>query len=188
MAKYKKKNQAAEPEKPSFDDLIQGDQEYQSAFDERVNQALLSARTKWDREQSREPEDGERLEEIRTREQEGIQLSREREVLEGEKQAFARQRMEVAVGQELQKRGLAATFAPWLASDTPEESAENIDTFELLFQEALSAAVTSRMRGTGAPREPNQPKAYSREEIRGMSRREINAHWEEVQNALKHYY
>lgn len=44
------------------------------------------------------------------------------------------------------------------------------------------------MRGTGAPREPNRPRAYSREELRNMSPREINAHWTEVQNALKHNY
>ena len=187
MNRNKKRRPEPEEEKRSFDELLQEDPAYQDAFDQKVNQALLSARTRWEQERNREPDEGERLEEIRTREQENIQLSREREALEREKQAFARQRMEIAVAQELQKRGLSAAFAPWLAGDTPEESAERIDTFELLFQEAISAAVTSRMRGTGAPREPAHPKAYSREELRGMSLREINAHWEEVQNALKHY-
>lgn len=192
MAKRNKQRQAAlnrenlaESEAPSLDDLLQGNQEYQTAFDQKVNQALLSAHTKWEQERTREPDEGERMEEIRAREQENIQLTREREALEQEKAAFAHQRMEIAVGQELQKRGLPAAFAPWLAGDTPEESAEHIDTFEVLFQEAISAAVTSRMRGTGAPREPASPKGYSREEIRSMSRREINAHWAEVQTALK---
>ena len=187
MNRSKKRQPEPETEKRSFDQLLQEDPAYQEAFDQKVNQALLSARTRWERERTRELDEGERLEEISAREQESIQLTREREALESEKQAFARQRMEVAVAQELQKRGLSAAFAPWLAGDTPEESAEHIDTFELLFLEALAAAVTSRMRGVGAPREPAHPKAYSREEIRGMSLREINAHWEEVQNALKHY-
>lgn len=177
----------ASAEKPTFDALLQEDPAYQEAFDQKVNQALLSAKTRWERERSREPDEEERLEEIRTREAESIQLSRERDALEQEKALFVRQRMEVAVAQELQKRGLSAAFAPWLAGSTPEESAENIDTFEALFQEALAAAVTSRMRGAGAPREPAHPRAYSREEIRGMSLREINNHWEEVQKALKHY-
>lgn len=187
MTKNKKRRTEPEVEKPTFEALLQEDPAYQEAFDQKVNQALLSARTRWERERSYEPDEEERLEEIRAREAESIQLSREREALENEKQAFARQRMEMAVAQELQKRGLSSAFAPWLAGDTPEESAENIDTFELLFQEALAAAVTSRMRGAGAPREPAQPRAYSREEIRSMSPREINSHWEEVQNALKHY-
>lgn len=137
----------ASAEKPTFDALLQEDPAYQEAFDQKVNQALLSAKTRWERERSREPDEEERLEEIRTREAESIQLSRERDALEQEKALFVRQRMEVAVAQELQKRGLSAAFAPWLAGSTPEESAENIDTFEALFQEALAAAVTSRMRG-----------------------------------------
>ena len=188
MKNSRKRKPEPEAEKPTLDALLQEDPAYQEAFDQKVNQLLRSARTRWEREQAHQPDEEEQLEGIRTREQESVQLSREREALEQEKQDFARQRMEVAVGQELQKRGLPAAFAPWLAGDTPEESAENIETFELLFQEALAAAVTSRMRGTGAPREPNRPRAYSREELRNMSPREINAHWTEVQNALKHNY
>lgn len=163
MKNSRKRKPEPEAEKPTLDALLQEDPAYQEAFDQKVNQLLRSARTRWEREQAHQPDEEEQLEGIRTREQESVQLSREREALEQEKQDFARQRMEVAVGQELQKRGLPAAFAPWLAGDTPEESAENIDTFELLFQEALAAAVTSRMRGTGAPREPNRPPGLQQE-------------------------
>lgn len=178
IAKDKKRKQETEPEKPSFDALLQADEGYQAAFEVRVNEAIQAARADWEQESKPEadPEENDTQ----------LQLDQEREALESEKKAFARQRMEIAVGQELQKRGLAAAFAPWLTGETPEKSAENIDTFEVLFQEALSDAVTSRMRGTGAPREPNRPRSYSREELRGMSRREINAHWAEIQHTLTH--
>lgn len=114
------------------------------------------------------------------------QLAREREDFEREKAEFARQQMTFAVEQELQRRGLPVEFAPWLAGETPEEAAERVDAFELRFQEAVSAAVTRRMRGQGAPREPHRARGYSREELRNLSRREINAHWEEIQRTLKH--
>lgn len=113
-------------------------------------------------------------------------LDRERAELEAEKKEFARRQMEAAVAEALSKRGLPAAFAPWLAGETPEESAQRLDTFELLFREAVAAAVTERMRGDGPPREPAKPRGYSREELRALSRREINAHWEEVQRSLRH--
>ena len=105
--------------------------------------------------------------------------------LEEEKAAFARQRMEVAVGQELCKRNLPAAFAPWLAGETAEESAQRIDAFEVLFQEAIAQAVTSRMRGSGAPKAPQAPRGYSWEELRNMTHQEINANWTAVQKALE---
>ena len=116
MKNSRKRKPEPEAEKPTLDALLQEDPAYQEAFDQKVNQLLRSARTRWEREQAHQPDEEEQLEGIRTREQESVQLS------------------------------------------------------------------------TGAPREPNRPRAYSREELRNMSPREINAHWTEVQNALKHNY
>ena len=79
MTKNKKRRTEPEVEKPTFEALLQEDPAYQEAFDQKVNQALLSARTRWERERSYEPDEEERLEEIRAREAESIQLSRERE-------------------------------------------------------------------------------------------------------------
>ena len=50
---------------------------------------------------------------------------------------------------------------------------------------AIAQAVTSRMRGSGAPKAPQAPRGYSWEELRNMTHQEINANWTAVQKALE---
>ena len=52
-------------------------------------------------------------------------------------------------------------------------------------KEAIAQAVTSRMRGSGAPKAPQAPRGYSWEELRNMTHQEINANWTAVQKALE---
>lgn len=111
-------------------------------------------------------------------------LEAERQALEEQKAAFAAQLLEAAVGRELASRGLPEEFARFLTGEDEEKSLENVEQFESLFRESLAKAVTQRMRGVGAPREPAKKRGYSRESLKGMSAREINAHWEEITRAL----
>ena len=142
---------------------------------------MAEARAAWEAEQEAPEEEVAEPSEP----EEARRLAEEREALEEEKAAFARQRMEVAVGQELCKRNLPAAFAPWLAGETAEESAQRLDTFEVLFQEAIAQAVTSRMRGSGAPKAPETARGYSWQELRNMTHQEINANWTAIQKALE---
>lgn len=156
----------------------------QEQLEERIAEAIAQARAQWEAEmtvKSAEP-DTPAAEPMNADRQ---ALEAEREALEAEKAAFARQRMEVAVGQELGRRNLPTAFAPWLTGETTEESVQRIETFEVLFQEAIAATVTNRMRGAGAPRAPPPAHSYSREELRNMTHQEINANWEAVRRALE---
>ena len=78
-----------------------------------------------------------------------------------------------------------SAYAEGLAGETAEESAQRIDACEVLFQEAIAQAVTSRMRGSGAPKAPQAPRGYSWDELRNMTHQEINANWTAVQKALE---
>ncbi|MCD7837831.1 MAG: DUF4355 domain-containing protein [Clostridiales bacterium] len=111
-------------------------------------------------------------------------LEAERKALDEEKAAFAAQRLEDAVGRELASRGLPTAFARFLTGQDEAQALEQVELFEALFRESLAQAVTERMRGTRTPREPAKGRSYSRESLRGMSRREINDHWEEITKAL----
>jgi hypothetical protein len=113
------------------------------------------------------------------------ELEAERQALEAEKAAFARQKLENAVSRELVGRGLPGEMAQFLTGTDEEQSLENVEQFECLFREGLAKAITQRMRGAGAPREPARSKGYSRDTLRGMSASEINAHWDEVSRALR---
>lgn len=188
----------ARRDRGNLEQLLQDNPTLQAQLEERIAAAVAQARAQWEGEalpqQPEEQESGEPGPDLAETTPEGElnsaeaaqqALAAERQALEEEKAAFARQRMEVAVGQELQKRGLPTTFAAWLAGETAEDSAQRVDTFEVLFREAVAAAVTERMRGRGAPREPQKPRGYSREELRNMTHQEINANWDAIQRALE---
>ena len=167
-----------------FDELLSRNREYQSAFDRKVHQALQTARANWEREQAAALETArtEARETLRAEVQASLdQRQRELEEQEG---AFAHRMRQVEVAERLARRGLPASFAPWLTGATEEECGQRVAEFETAFRDAISAAVTERMAGC-PPTEPAAVPAYDRDALRGMSPREINAHWAEIQNALK---
>lgn len=69
--------------------------------------------------------------------------------------------------------------------DSEEALEERVQALAHRFREAVTVAVARRLRGRGAPKAPMKVPAYSREELKGMSAGEINAHWEEVVRALR---
>lgn len=168
----------ARKERKDLDTLLQEEPKLQEQFQERVEAILAEVRAAWEEEWSRTREEPEPPEEAR-------QLAEEWRALEEEKAAFARQQMELAVGQALRELGLPTAFAPWLAGETGEESAQRVDRFETLFREEVAKAVMSRMRGADTPRAPQASKGYSREELRNLTHQEINANWTAVQQALE---
>lgn len=122
---------------------------------------------------------------------EAEELSAERQELEAQRAELERQwdslrreRRLDRLGRELEKRGMSGGFAGFLMRDSDEESMEQLDRFEAVFRESLGRAVTERMRGGLPPREPTPPTGYRRDDLHGLSRREINAHWEEVMRSL----
>lgn len=173
----------ARKERKDLDTLLQEEPKLQEQFQERVEAILAEARAVWEEEwngqlEESEPEEAEAPEE-------SVRLAEEWRALEEAKAAFARQQMELAVGQALRELGLPTAFAPWLAGETGEESAQRVDRFETLFREEVAKAVMSRMRGADTPRAPQASKGYSREELRNLTHQEINANWTAVQQALE---
>ena len=89
-------------------------------------------------------------------------LSKDKATLEQERAAFERERLQVSVGAELQKRGLSADFAAYLTGNDAETSKANIDAFESLWKSSLSDAVNGRMRSGAPPRDTNPAPDYSK--------------------------
>lgn len=168
----------------SLDRLLSQNREYQSAFDRKVHQALQTARANWEREQAAA------LETARTEARESLraevrdELDRRQRALEDREGELDRRVRELEVAKQLARQGLPASFAPWLTGDTGEECGRRVAEFDAAFRAAISDAVAARMAGC-PPAEPAAVPAYDRDAIRGMSPREINAHWAEIQHALK---
>lgn len=112
-------------------------------------------------------------------------LNAQLEALMAQRQEYEAKLRELEVMAELRRRGLSGDLAPYLTLPAGEDVKEWMDGFEALFREALVQAMTERLRGLGAPKEPTKAHGYSRGELRGLSAQEINAHWEEVARALR---
>ena len=146
----------------TFDQLLASNRDYQSEFDRKVTQALTTAKQNWDREQAESVDEAKRLEKMTATERAQYQLSKDKATLEQERAAFARERLQVSVGAELQKRGLSADFAAYLTGNDAETSKANIDAFESLWKASLSDAVNGRMRSGAPPRDTNPAPDYSK--------------------------
>lgn len=172
------------PERPDFEELLRQHRDYQSAFDRKVDRALQTARANWEREQASalEQRRAEDLEAARGEAQ--AEWSQKMAELEAREARQALRERQAETADRLTSLGLSPKFAPWLTGDTPEESQARVEEFDQLFRGAVSDTVTRRMEGF-APAEPVPTPAFDRETIRGMTPREINAHWAEIQNTLK---
>lgn len=164
----------------TFEELLQGNREYQSAFDKKVDKALQTARANWERE--REAAREAVLSEARAAAQ--AEYQERHATLDAQEADYARRMRQLGVADRLVSLGLSPQFAPWLTADTEEESFARVEAFDAAFRAGVSDAVTARMAGF-PPAEPVPAPALDRETIRGMSPREINAHWAEIQHTLK---
>lgn len=151
-------------ETPSFDDLLKSG--HQAEFDRRVSKAIATAKANWEKAQAEEQNEATKLARMTDAERERYQLDKDRKAFAEEQAKFAAEQMKVSVGAELQKRGLDATFARYLAGATAEESKANLDEFEQVFRAAVQAGVNTALRGKGAPREPAQNGQSQLERIR----------------------
>ncbi len=118
-----------------------------------------------------------------------LEAAEEREALEQERAELQEERRrweaKIRAAQLLQERRLPVEFAPYFAPVDEEQLEGAVNAFETLFREAVTQAVVERLRGRGIPKEPKQASGYSRGELKHLSAKEINSHWEEIMKALQ---
>jgi len=127
----------------------------QSRTDAIVTKALNTAKSKWEKEKLEEQDESKKLEKMTAAEREKYQFGKEKAEFEKQKAQFEHSQLEISVGGELQKRGLSADFAKYLTADNAENSKANIDAFEKLFNDAVSGAVNTRLKGGVPPKDPS---------------------------------
>lgn len=92
---------------------------------------------------------------------------------------------ETKLARRLQEAGLDPAFAALVKGADEGEDEQRLAQFQTLLRTQLSTAISARMRGMEIPREPEKPQQYDRESLKGMSLREINAHWADIADAMK---
>lgn len=125
----------------------------QSRTDKQVTKALETARLKWQQEQLDALDESKKLAKMTEAERQKYQFEKDKKAFEEQKAAFEHAQLEVSVGAELQKRGLDASFSKYLTAKDAETSKANIEAFEKLFNEAVTAAVGSRLKGGTPPKD-----------------------------------
>lgn len=146
----------------TFDQMLDSNPAYRSEFDRRTGKAVQTARSKWEQAQAEEQDEAKKLEKMTAAQRERYQLDKDRAAFDAQRASFAAEQMRVTVGAELQKRGLDAGLAEFLAGKTAEESTANLEKFQSIWDKAISATVTDRMRGAGAPKSPKPAVDYSK--------------------------
>ena len=164
----------------SFDAWLDSNPAYRSEFDRRVTKGVNTARAKWERDQAQEQDEATRLARMTAAQRERYQLDKDKAAFAAQQAQFQHQQLEVQMGRDLQSRGMDAGFARWLTGADADASAANLNDFEALWNAAISGAVTSRMRGSTAPKEPGQA-AVTRDNLRHMTPQEINKAYESGQ-------
>ena len=167
-------------EQADFESLLRDNRAYQSAFDRKVDKALQTARTNWERER----EEGLETERARLRSEELERLEGQRRELERREADYQLRMRQLSVADRLVGLGLSPKFAPWLTGEDEAASFQRVDQFDAAFRQAVDQAVAAGISGF-PPLEPVSAPAFDRDSLRGMSPREVNAHWAEIQQTLK---
>lgn len=140
-----------EEQVPSFDELLDSNKKYQSAFDRKVTQALEKAKIKWEESAKEEANEAKKLEKMSEAQRAQYAFDKEKAKFEQEKAAFAQQQLKTAVASELVKRGYSAEFAEFLTGDDADSSNANIKAFETAFKKAVETGITDKLRGDYTP-------------------------------------
>lgn len=156
----------------------------QSRIDSTVTKALNTARTKWEQELENKQSEAKKLENMTATQRKEYELDQREQELNQRDEKYKKQQLEIEAGNELQKRGLDASFKAYLTGGTAEETLERINTFEQAFNNAVSKATNDRMRGSTPPKDVHTD-TITLETVKSMTPEEINANWDAVQEVLK---
>lgn len=149
-------------ETPDFNQLLKNNREYQSAFDRQVQNALDTARSKWEEELEAKLSEAEKLTKMKESERaEYLIKQREEKINAREKELNLRELKATAVI-ELGKLGLSPDFAEFLDYSNAETCSKSINTLAENLAKEVELQVNKRLRGN--PPKTGQTHAASADE------------------------
>ncbi len=154
------------------------DKKLQSETDKRVDEALRTARGKWEKEYKeridRERKDAERLTQLSAEEREKELLRRQQDELSKKEKVLRQRELKLTAIDILAKEELPVTFADQLIGEDGDDTYERITAFKAAWHEAVEKAVTERLKSQ-SPRRGNEQqetkKADMNQVIRAMAGR-----------------
>lgn len=163
----------------NLEDFLKRDdvqKEIQKVADKRVTQALATAKAKWEADAEHEKTEAEKLSKMTETQKEQYQFKKEKEEFEKTKREFERKSLILETAKQMNSAGLP-DLADFITGKDAEETAENIKKVTDILGVWKQNALNDALRG-GEQKDTNKThKSYTREDIKKMSRKEINEAW-----------
>lgn len=129
--------------------------EFQAEIQKRVDEALKSARTGWDKEVEErlksEREDAAKLASMSAEERARTEMERKQKAFDEERRQYLCEKMEFEAARELAKNKLPLSFAKLLSAEDMDNTISNINVFKQEFMKAVEDALNERLKG-GTPK------------------------------------
>lgn len=103
-------------------------------------------------------EEHDRQAQLSEEEKASEQLEKQKAELEGRTRELAIRENRIEAREILQEKGISAELADWVVRENADETKENIQKLEKVFNPAVEEAVTKRMSGK-TPSSPEKPKS-----------------------------
>ena len=149
----------------------------QSIADQRVTQALNTAKGKWEAEATKPEAVSTEVDAARKA------LDEERAAFEAEKASYEREARLLKAAKQLTDAGLP-DLADFVVGASDEATASNIAKLGEILNGWKGRQIV-RDGSLEAPKDTTPQKALTLDEIKGMSEAEINERWDEIQEVLK---
>lgn len=154
---------------PTFDEMLSANPEYQAEFDRRMTKgnktAVDNAKKQWQQQADDEADEAEKLSKMNDQQRAQYQFNKQRKEFEAEKTAFKREKLKLAAGDELVKRGYSAALAAFVMGEDAQSTTANIDKLDGLLQEAISNKTKEAMRGNPPKSNPPKSSADNQEDL-----------------------
>lgn len=138
--------------KPTFDDLL-ADKTHQAEFDRRVQKALETAKSKWEKDAEEKTSEAAKLAKMSAEQKAEYERKRqEAAIAEREAAVVKRELMAEAKG-TLSDKGISPSLAEFLSYKDAESCNKSIDTLASAFETAVQKAVEDRIKGGKSPKQ-----------------------------------
>lgn len=151
-----------------------------SRQDQKITQALATAKGKWEAEAKAkaeaEKDEATRLANMTAAEKERYQFEQEKKAFEAQKAEYNRKTLVLETSKQMLDAGLP-DLADYLTGANAEETANNLTKAKEILGAWKSQILNDTMRGT-TPKDMNASQPVTRESLKHMTPEEINKLWE----------
>ena len=122
----------------------------ESESDKKLEKALQTARSKWEKEfqekLEQEKKEAERLAKLSEKERKEEELTKREQELENRLKELERKELKTDAVADLKDKGLPVELADTLLAENAEKTLENINNLKKVFDEAVNNAVKEKLR------------------------------------------